>query len=140
MIEATIERIRQLVPELRLVGRAAEFQAAAENNPGVTPAVFVIQMTERPTPPATAGLLLQEISTSIGLIFVVKNLADTKGAAALADLEALRQKVRYAIYGWAPSEQHAPLWRGVGNLLAFRDGHVWWQDVFNTSYYDRSEL
>jgi hypothetical protein len=27
----------------------------------------------------------------------------------------------------------------LGRLLAFRDGHMWWQDVFRTAYFDRSD-
>ena len=30
--------------------------------------------------------------------------------------------------------------RSRSHLLAFRDGHMWWQDGYTTAFYDRSQL
>lgn len=140
MIEQTVERIKSTVPALRLVGRAAEFQAAAERNPAVTPACFVVPMLEQPGPSMAASVMQQQITATVGIIFVVRNLSDVAGAAAGAELETLRRAVREQLYGWAPAPGLDPFERGTGHLLTFRDGHVWWQDLFITSYYDRSVL
>ncbi|MBI3712595.1 MAG: hypothetical protein HY253_06495 [Burkholderiales bacterium] len=139
MINALKERIKQTVPELKFVGEAADFQAAAESNPLVTPACFVLLMDERPGKSQT-DVLVQRVEATVGVAFVVKNLKDTKGAAARGALDALRKKVKEQVFGWQASAEFDPFERGASRLLAFRDGHVWWQDLYLTSYYDRSLL
>ncbi|OON62285.1 hypothetical protein B0920_02060 [Massilia sp. KIM] len=140
MINQLIERIDTMVPQLRLVGGAIDFQAAVENNPKATPACFVIPMREQPGPSIASDVMQQKVTASIGVVLVVRHLGDTTGAGAGNDLEVLRRQVREQIYGWTPDPAIAPLERGAGQLLAFRDGHAWWQDLFTTSYYDRSVL
>jgi hypothetical protein len=140
MIEQLVERIKTTVPALRLVGRAAEFQAAVESNPKVTPACYVVPILEQPGPSVDADIMQQRITVTVGVIFVVRNVGDTVGAAASADLEGLRRAVRDQVYGWVAAPGMDPFERGTGHLLTFRDGHVWWQDLFITSYFDRSVL
>jgi len=140
MIEQLVARIKQTVPELRLVGRAAEFQAAVENNPKATPACFVVPVQEQPGRSISSDVLQQEVTATVGVILVVRNVGDTLGAGAGADLETLRKAVRSQVFGWQAGPGLDPFERGRGQLLAFRDGHVWWQDQFITSYYDRSAL
>lgn len=140
MIEQIKARIKNLVPEIKLVGGAADFQSAVESNPVTTPACYVFSLGESPMPSQFAGALLQRVRASVAVVLVVKNLSDSKGVAALGDIDVLRKKVKKVIYGWEPAEGLEPLERGDSNLLAFRDGHAWWQDVYLTSYFDRSEL
>lgn len=138
MIDQVIERLKATVPALKVVGGSIEFQAAAESNPKATPAAFVYLHGESPSGSIAAGITQQQVAARIGVVLVVRNLSDTKGAAAGIDLQALRNLVKEQIYGWEPAPGHAPLLRGEGSLLLFRDGHVWWQDLYSTYYYDRS--
>lgn len=140
MIDTVIERITSTVPALRLVGRAVDFQTAVEKNPTAVPACFVIPMREQPGRAIDANVMQQKVTVTLGVIFVVRNVGDTLGGAAGADVEQLRLAVRAQLYGWTPDPAYDPLERGLGQLLAFRDGHAWWQDQFITSYYDRSLL
>ncbi|MYM80538.1 hypothetical protein GTP44_01005 [Duganella sp. FT50W] len=140
MIENIKARLRELVPEIKQVGGAADFQSAVESNPTVTPACYVFSLGEAPAPSQFAGRLIQRVRASVGIVLVVKNLTDAKGVAALEDTDALRNKVKQVVYGWRPADGNDPLERGDSNLLAFRDGHVWWQDIYLTSYIDRSEI
>ena len=140
MINLTVERIETTVSGFKLVGGAIDFQAAVESNPKAVPACFVIPMREQPGPSIAADILQQKVTVTIGVILVVRNLGDQIGAAAGADLEQLRRAVREQLYGWTPDPVFDPFERGMGQLLAFRDGHAWWQDLFTTSYYDRSVL
>lgn len=140
MINQIVERIQATVPAFRLVGGAIDFQAAVESNPTATPACFVIPMREQPGPSIAADILQQKVVATVGIVIVVRNLGDRVGAAAGSDLDQLRLAVKAQLYGWTPDPALDPLERGMGNLLAFRDGHAWWQDLFITSYYDRSVL
>ncbi len=140
MIDALKARIKLMVPEIKLVGEAADFQHAAENNPTVTPACFVIPMDETPSPNQLGDIVIQRVRATVGIVLVVRNLTDAKGVASRIDLDALRKKVKDQVYGWQAKETLDPFERGASHLLAFRDGHMWWQDQYITMYYDRSVL
>ena len=140
MIQELIERIKATVPAFKFVGAAADFQAAAENCPAVTPACFVFSLGENPAPNALGDILLQHVQAAVGVVLVVRNLTDAKGVAAGIDMEALRKLVKAQVFGWTATPDLAPFERGASDLLAWRAGHLWWQDIYLTSYYDRSEL
>jgi len=140
MIAAIAQRLDDNVAALKLVGGAVEFQNAAETNPTATPAAYVIPLEENPGPGAAVSIVIQRIAASVGVILVVRNVSDPKGAAAQGDMESLRAAVKAQLLGWQPTDAYDPLERGRSGLLAFRDGHMWWQDVYTTAYYDRSVL
>ncbi|WP_136414824.1 hypothetical protein [Herbaspirillum sp. ST 5-3] len=140
MINEVIQRLKDTVPALKLVEGAAGFQAAVESNPKVTPCVFVIPLEETPGQSVDAPVVIQNVRTKIGVVFVVRNLTDAKGLAAKVDLDALRNATKAQLLGWQPQAGYDPLERGPGGLLAFRDGHMWWQDIYQSSYVDRSVL
>lgn len=139
MIETLKDYIKANVPELKAVGEAVDFQTAAESNPLATPACYVFLMDETPGPSQT-DVLIQKVRATVGIVLVVKNLKDTKGAAAKVTVDSLRTKVKDLVFGWSASAVYDPFERGPGRLLAFRDGHLWWQDLYLTEYFDRSSL
>jgi hypothetical protein len=140
MIDPVVTRLRDTVPALKLVGGAADFQNAAESKPKVTPAAFVIPLEEMPSPNSMGNVVIQRVAARIGVVWVVRNVSDTKGVQAKDDLDVLRKAGKDALLGWSPSGGFAPFERGPSALLAFRDGHMWWQDIYQTSFYDRSVL
>lgn len=141
MINELILRIRELVPEAKFVGEAADFQSAVESNPIDTPAVFVVELEETAAPSQFSDVVVsQRVRAAVGIVLVVKNLSDAKGVAARGELRALRQLVKDQVFGWQAAAMYDPFERGHSHLLAFRDGHVWWQDQYLTSFYDRSVL
>jgi len=140
MISEVVTYLQAAVPALKQVGAAAQFQAAVESNPRATPAAFVIPLSEDPGPSTMADQVIQRVATSFGVVLVVKNLTDNKGVAASQDLEVLRKEVKAALLGWQPAPEFDPLQRGRGVLLTFKDGHMWWQDIYLTTTYDRSIL
>ena len=142
MIAEIIQRLATHADDLglKLVDGAGAFQAAVESNPTATPAAYVVMLEENPAPSVSEALVIQEVSANIGVILVVRNVTDARGAAAQTDMETLRQAVKALLLGWAPAAGVCPLERGPGRLLAFRDGHMWWQDIYKTVFYDRSAL
>lgn len=138
MIDAVIARLEANVPLLKHVGGAAQFQNAAESLPKGTPAAFVIPLEENPGNSAMGDLVIQRVSVTLGVILVVRNVSDPKGVAARQDMEALRAAVKTALLGWQTTPDYDPLARGRSGLLAFKDMHMWWQDIYLTSYIDRS--
>lgn len=133
MITELKTRLQEEVQALKLVAGATEFQAASETNPPVTPAAYVIRLRETGGPRATYSRVEQRVPTEIGIVLVVRNVADAKGAAAGVDMETLRSAVRTALLGWEPTGCD-PLEFGAGGLLVFRDQHLWWQDSYRSTY------
>lgn len=125
---------------LALVGGAAEFQKAVESNPTATPAAYVIELDEAAGPNMVAPDVHQRVQGNIGIVHVVRNVADAKGEAARKDMVTLRGGTKAKLLGWSPAAGHDPYERGRSHLLAFRDGHMWWQDGYTTAFYDRSVL
>ena len=136
MITETAALLRTTVEQLRLVGGSIEFEAAAASAPAVMPAAFVIPLGEDPRPSQGANFIRQQIRTSLGVVLAVKNVADTKGEAAQADLTTLRIAVQAALLGWSPTDAE-PLERGAGRLLGFKNSVLNWQDVYHTNIYAR---
>lgn len=133
MITETIARLQSQVAALKLVAGAAEFQAASESNPIATPAAYVLRLSEKAGAQEGMAKVIQRVAAEIGIVIVLRNVADPKGAAADSDLDALRSAVRTALLGWAAPACDAFEY-GAGGLLAFRDGHLWWQDSYQTAY------
>jgi len=139
MIDEIIARLGA-IDALKLVGGAADFQTAVENNPTVTPCAFVIPLDERYAPSQDASIVIQRVDATVGIVFVVRNVSDVHGVAARQDLATLRKAVSDLLLGWDPVAGFAPLEGSAANLLVFKDGHMWWQDVYVTSFYKRSTL
>lgn len=138
MIQEAIAKLRVNVPALKLIGAVAEFQLAAERMPAALPACYLLNLDEQPEPNKLGNIILQHVHASIGVVLVVRNVGDASGAAACVDTEVLRKQVKDQLYGWSPASGHAPFERGRSGILAFREGCIWWQDIYTTSYYDRS--
>lgn len=135
-----IAEIRQRLADvgaLKLIGGAAEFQTAADGNPKAVPAAYVLPMDETPGDRPFSGDDIQQIDIAVAVVLVLKNVAEPKGGAAVDDLQALRDEVKIALLGWVPITGYASLSRGRSNLLAFRDGYLWWQDTYVSSFYER---
>jgi len=122
---------------LKLVAGAAAFARAADANPTATPAVFVIPLDESPGAPPFSGDDIQKIDVAVGVVLVLSSVADPRGAAAQTDLQTLRDNVKASLLGWEPLTGFATLSRGRSTLLAFRDAHMWWQDIYLSSFYER---
>ena len=140
MIAETIARLQADVPTLKLVAGAAGFQKASETNPAATPAAFVFLVRDVAGPNPVAPDVHQRVGAEIAVVLVIKNVADPQGNAAGQDMDTLRGEVKAVLLGWPPAAGCDALERGTGNLLAFREGHLWWQDTYNTAFYDRSVL
>lgn len=135
MIAEIIARLKAQVPALKLVGGVASFQGASESNPPALPAAFVFTVDESADENGLDVPMIQQVEVTLAVILVVRNVVDARGAAAGTDMETLRDAVLAALLGWTPDPEHDPLARRQSTLLAFRDGHMWWQDTWSTRYF-----
>lgn len=137
MISACVQRLQQQRPPFALVDGVAQF-AQLRTEPPVWPAAYVLPLAETAAPNAYAsGAVSQEVTLSIAVVIICRAVQDPAGAAAIADLAALRRAVRDALLGWEPEGAADGFEFAGGELLRAEAGAVWWQDTFTTSYHLR---
>ena len=131
MIAEIRNRLADLPAAFKLVEGAAAFEQAAATKPKAMPAAYVIPLREVAGASPLYSRTRQKVAVTVGVVLAVANAADAKGAAAQADLTALRNQVLNALLGWSPAGAEA-LEFAEGGLLAFKDGVLWWQDAYRT--------
>jgi len=127
---AIIETLQTDVPGLALIEGAAGFQSAAETNPKATPAAYVFVVDETGDELTLDGTL-QMLRVTVAVVLVVRHLGTSKGGSAAGDMESLREDVLAALIGKVPTGC-SPLSLRQSALIAFRDGHLWWQQTWET--------
>lgn len=135
-----VERLKTEVPELLLVGGAADLSVAAESL-RQTPAAFVLPSAERASGSSTGTMLVSQLNTvRFAVIVAVQNLRDARGEVAQTDLLQIRSSVMTALHGWQPDGlgDFEPVEFGGGRLLQLTDQVLWWQDEFLTANTIRS--
>lgn len=137
IVDPTITRLSS-VTLLKKVSGAADFATAAASRPLAIPAAYVLPLDEQSRPSEVDGFVLQEVRAAFGVALAVANVADAKGEAAVVSLDPLRQSVRATLLGWEPAAGCLPFEFGGGSLLGFRDGVLWWQDIYVTQFLIKS--
>ena len=122
------------VSALNRIDGAAAFEAAAEAKPSAVPAAFVLPLQEQAGANELGCAVAQLVTVSFGIALAITNRADAKGCNALLDIGALRKSVRQALLGWVPEGAQFPMEFGGGALLGFKNGVLWWQDIYVTQY------
>jgi hypothetical protein len=137
-LEAFRARIEDQVPALADVLGSASYVAAAVTKPTRTPCAYVVPLADAAGENQLVNAVSQRLTEQFGVIFVLKNVTDQRGDKVNADLAVLRDAVRAALLGWAPTGEHEPTVRGQGRLLDFKDQLLWWQDTYLTARNIRS--
>jgi hypothetical protein len=132
-----VARLREAAGDLRKVGAAADL-SAIKGGHVPTPSAWVIPVSESAQDNETVGVVSQRVSSTVGIVMVVRNLRDTRGDEAQDDLAVIRQQIRDALLGWSPGNEYDPATFSRGRLISLDDQVLWWQDEFQTAYYMRS--
>ena len=123
----------------RQVGEAAGLEAAMA---GVVspPAAFVIPLADKGREMPVTGVTRQHITHLVGVVYCIENFRTATGAAAVVDLQALRDATWQALVGWVPDASNGePVLFLGGELIQMEgDGRLWWADEFFFSSYYRS--
>lgn len=134
-----IRRLVDEVPAFRLVGGAAEFEAARQSLT-TTPAAFVlpaIDVAERS--PFGNQVVEQRVTSEFVVLLAVENLAGKDDRAVLQALRPVRAAVSAALLNWQPDSEADGCEYGAGRLYDVRQGTVWWQESYVTAFTLRSE-
>lgn len=133
-INLVIERLRAEVPELQSVEGVAEYGAVTSLRDFRTPCGFALLVRERadgdePKP----GRGTQRLLVTFGVVLVVRNYRDTRGAQVVDELNPLLGKVRAALMGWTPDVLGARPCRFIqGDVLDYDASTLLWTDVYQT--------
>lgn len=133
-----IAHLKDQVTSLKLVGGAADLDAASESLKQ-KPAAFVLPNSERANPSTTGTMAVSQQNTvRFAVVLAVQNLRDARGENAQADLLSLRTDIITALHGWEPDADFNPIEYSGGRLLQLADRVLWWQDEFVTAHLLRS--
>lgn len=138
-----IERLREQVPALKLVGGAADRVAVEQSATLTTPAAFVILAAEDIQTTKASGLMVHGVRARIDVIYQIRHYRDgSRGFAHTDALESVVAAGRAALNNWRPTGPEGAtveLMTGAGRaqLLALRERDQWWLDPFEVEYRSR---
>lgn len=137
-LASIIAHLVDAVPALKLVGGAAQFERAAAGLAAL-PAAFVLPAKETAEEsPFMDQTVQQLVAVEFVVLVAARNLTDDEGAAAIESLETVRKAIRSALLNWAPDTISHGCEFLSGEILAFENGVLWWQDTYRTAYLIRS--
>lgn len=139
-VQPVADRLRTLVPELRLVGLAADYAAVKNLRDFNPPSAYVVLAQEKfDDNPTGHGRRGEQINTSqrgivaIGVIVAGRNYREQNGAQLSDAMNALLGSVRAVLGGWVPDVPGArALQLQRGDLLQYDDSTALWCDVWKT--------
>lgn len=132
-----VQRVREQVSALHLVGGAADYAAVKELAAFRTPSCYVIFAEERNTgkvPPAPCTTI-QESVAQFGVVLALRHYKELRGEQMHQEARALIGAVRTALIGWRPP---APGARSVswlsGKVLDYDAGVLLYADLYELPY------
>jgi hypothetical protein len=123
-----IERIKAL-KAFKFVGGAAD-RAVIKNFSQTVPAAYVWPETNDAEGGEFASDNSQMIRDVFTINFIVRNVRDPRGEAALEEIEALRIKVMDSLIGWVPPNGFTDFRFLRGRRVGFNDQALEWCDYF----------
>lgn len=119
-----------------LVEGAAQLASLGAGRPNAVPAAYVYVTEEAAAENERAtGPALQRMEIDVTVLVIVENVSDGQGAAASADVEAVKGFARAALLGWEPPAAGDIVSIVGGRLVRAKDGLVWWELMFATATY-----
>lgn len=134
-VEEAVEHLRQHVALAKVVGIAADLDAALESPPNASPALYVLA-DERGGPVKYGGpVVVQNVDVQLKVVLLVRNVREERtGAGARRLADQVITQIRAALVGWAPSEAMNALSFIAGRDDRFRAGWYAGQQIFRTDY------
>lgn len=136
-LSEVISRAQQ-IQGLRLVGNAADLDAALNTPPRAVPALYVLGDEQGGEVLGVTGRTAQNISVTVKLVLWVRNAG---GAERLvAEMTALETELRKTFFGWRPASAYQPLTvRASGSEQAY-GSHLVRQLLLTTRYRQEAPL
>ena len=140
------ERLRAGVPQLRSVQGAADYAAVTALRDFPAPCAYVVLAKERgaQNPPGNAirGQVMpvsQVVEVVFGVVLVVRNYREQRGAQVVDELGVLLAAVRNQLLGFVPDVIGARACQLVqGDLLDYDGAMALWAESYTTQHMIRS--
>lgn len=132
-----ITRLREQLPELKLIGGAADLATALEQAPAAVPAAFVVATETSASPYGySGGVLAQKTAAVIGVVLFGRNYAKAAtGEVAAAELRVLRARVRSVVINWSPQPGVVKALSHMGGRNeSYKAGRIVAQELFRSDY------
>lgn len=137
-LSSIVSRIDALCPAFKVVGGAADLDAALTASAPAAPACYVVPLADTTVQTVGTAFVLQTVEVEFGAIIVLRNTRSSAGSEGLADLDTLRQSLRDALLNHTPTGAVQPITFTHGALFDFKPGLMWWQDGYRTAHHIRS--
>lgn len=140
MIEAVIrERIKGHVTGIKSVLDGTALAALNQSTTLIYPSAFVFTAGESGVDDnGLVGSTGQRRVQWIAIVIAVRNVRNPSGGEIRADMEALRNQIDAALFGWQPTEAHEPMFFRRGAMMELKDATLWWQDEYQTAFQRRT--
>lgn len=127
------------IPELRVVGIAADLATALKALPATIPAAYVVREERALETTYGTGVQLQKVDAAIAVVYFVRNYArsDT-GGGARDEMDALIAAGRARLIGWRPSSDYTPLRLHSSNENVYSGAVLVSQETYLSTYRVRS--
>lgn len=111
--------------------------ANAQPNSLQSPCAFVIPRAEKAEPNSLIGAISQRITAQIGVVICIRNYRDVRGEGGHVELENVRAEIADILIGWQPPNTDIPMEFLQGQIAAYDNAVIRWNDVFTTQFYYR---
>ena len=130
--DMVVARVARQVPELQLVGGAADYAAVKELRSFRTPSAYVIFAEERNTGkvPTSVNVCAQESVVEFGVVLALRHYRETRGEQMQDDMRALVGQVRAALIGHKPRKDIGAIGWQSGKVLDYDASVLLFADVY----------
>jgi len=134
-LSEVMTRLRAKVSLAKVIGTAADLDAAVEVPPNAQPALYVL-MDERGGPNKYSGAVtIQNVDVSLKIVRLVRSAAGEKrGSGAREKADELTAQLRAALIGWTPGSAFEAITFSASRDDRYRAGWLAGQEHFQTSY------
>lgn len=141
VVDDTIARLKALDPPpfAAVLGAAQLAQILKSGVPTALPAAYVYITEEASAPNERITGCLQRTEIDLAVLIIAGSVADPRGQAAAASIDALKHAVRQSLCGWQPPSAEDLVTHVGGKFAGTRDGTVWFEDTYATAVYTPEE-
>lgn len=121
----------------RLVGNAADLEAARVTPPNAVPAIYILCEENGDKSIGATGLPMQNVAVVVKFVMWVRNAGGAaRVVAAMAEFE---REVRRVFFGWRPSSEFRPFTVRASGMDQCIGDHLIRQLLMSTSYRHTTE-
>ena len=134
--DMVVARVARQVPELQLVGGAADYAAVKELRSFRTPSAYVVFAEDENTNkvPDSVGVLAQESLVRFGVVLALRNYGDQRGEHIGEDARKLIGQVRTALIGHKPCKGARVIGWESGKVLDYDAQTLLFADLYRVQY------